>query len=64
MIEAAKAFIGTDFGFEELANFREKDDIVTLLSEAVGGIDKSVLPKQQAPADADDELPTEENFEF
>lgn len=63
VIEAAKAFIGADFGFEELANFREKDDIVKLLNEAEGGIDKSVLPKVEQTA-ADEELPAEENFEF
>lgn len=42
--EAAQ-FVGFAFPYEELANFREEDDIITLLNEAdPDHIDKSVLP--------------------
>lgn len=43
----AQAFIGTEFDFVELANFREMDDIKALLAEAEDrAIDKSVLGEQ------------------
>lgn len=46
-LEAAAKFIGTDFDYVELANFREVDDIIALLQEATdGSIDKSVLGAQ------------------
>jgi hypothetical protein len=62
----AKAFIGKDFGFVELAHFREEDDIKTLLAEADDkAIDKSVLgggSKQTGGADHV-EIP-EDNYQF
>lgn len=46
-LEEAAKFIGKDFEYVELANFREKDDIIALLQEATeGSIDKSVLGAQ------------------
>ncbi|MDQ0174438.1 single-stranded DNA-binding protein [Bacillus chungangensis] len=46
-IEAAKAYIGFDFKYEELANFREEKDLVELLKEASDeAIDKKVLDEQ------------------
>jgi hypothetical protein len=60
-LSEAKAFIGTDFGFIELAHFREEDDIKTLLAEADDkAIDKSVLG---ATSDGLSDLP-EDKFEF
>ncbi|MEH7521725.1 single-stranded DNA-binding protein [Bacillus sp. JJ1503] len=51
VIEAAKAFIGFDFGYADLANFREEADIITLLQEATdGSVDKSVLGGEQQQA--------------
>ncbi|MNT40848.1 hypothetical protein D3C72_1771860 [compost metagenome] len=68
--EAAAQFIGFDIPYEELANFREVDDIIELLSEADSDhIDKSVLagavpanpdsaPQEPGPIDiSDDGLP-------
>ncbi|WP_427050428.1 single-stranded DNA-binding protein [Paenibacillus sp. TC-CSREp1] len=56
----AAQFVGFDFPYEELANFRDEDDIITLLNEAdPGHVDKSVLPgvsganSAPAPSDAD-----------
>lgn len=61
--EAAQ-FVGFDFPYEELANFREEDDIITLLNEAdPDHVDKSVLGATEAsesdkPIDiSDDDLP-------
>lgn len=61
--EAAQ-FIGFDFPYEELANFRDEDDIITLLNEAdPGHIDKSVLTgassANSAPAPSDADAPLE-----
>lgn len=63
----AKKFIGTDFDYVELANFREEDDIVKILSEAdsEAKIDKSKIPNvaatKEEPAQtdgiSDDDLP-------
>lgn len=51
-LEAAKAFIGFDFKFEELANFRDNDDILTILHEGDDSVlDKSVLPEKPAAKD-------------
>jgi hypothetical protein len=44
-LEEAKKFIGIDFNYEELANFRELDEIVKILEEASDDhVNKSVLP--------------------
>ncbi|MGH0422127.1 hypothetical protein [Bacillus cytotoxicus] len=44
-LEKAKSFIGIDYGFEDLANFREESDIIALLQDAEDeAIDKSKLP--------------------
>lgn len=52
--EAAQ-FIGFAFPYEELANFREEDDILALLAEAdPDHIDKSVLGGGVPAADGDD----------
>lgn len=50
-LEEAAKFVGTDFGFVELANFREEDDIKALLTEAVEGVDKSVLGEEEPKED-------------
>lgn len=51
VIEDAKAFIGVDYGFEDLANFREYDDQVTLLHEADDeSINKALLPAANTEA--------------
>ena len=65
----AKAFIGFDFKFAELANFREVDDIITLLNDAAGGVDKSVLgsvqPKTNEKAGEEEAwTPKDEDFNF
>lgn len=45
VLEAAKAFIGFDINYEELANFREEADIISILNDADdNAVDKSVLP--------------------
>lgn len=50
---AAKAFIGMDYGYADLANFRETDDLLTLLQEADDdAIDKAKLPKVAANSEA------------
>jgi hypothetical protein len=55
-LEEAKKFIGIDFNYEELANFRELDEIVKILEEASDEhVDKSVLPGANE---------TEENYDF
>jgi len=60
----AAQFVGFDFPYEELANFRDEDDIIALLNEADSGhIDKSVLPgassANNAPAPSDADAPAE-----
>ncbi|KJK28466.1 hypothetical protein [Paenibacillus polymyxa] len=68
--EEAAQFIGFTFPYEELANFREEDDIIALLTEAdPAHVDKSVLgaaaqtpptetQQPEAPVDiSDEELP-------
>lgn len=72
VLEAAKKLVGQPINYEELANFREQEDIVKLLSEAApeAKLDKSVLgaaataigngvvPIEGDPADiTDDDLP-------
>lgn len=66
VIEAAKAFIGVDYGFEDLANFREFDDQVALLREADDdAVNKTSLPSAKseeqseggAEGDQTDDLP-------
>ena len=42
-LEKAKAFIGIDYKYEDLAFFREEDDILKILSEATGGVDLAKL---------------------
>lgn len=62
-IEVAAKFIGHDFDFVELANFREEDDIKALLAEATeGSVDKSVIggAKSSEPTDIGDVENTEE----
>lgn len=60
-LEAAKAFIGSDYGYEELANFRETDDIVSILRDADDkAVDKSVLPNATTNAGTGVELTAEE----
>lgn len=62
-LEEAKKFIGMDFDYEELANFREESDIVELLRNADDkAIDKSVLPDAGASEDGDND--NEEQFDF
>lgn len=62
-VEKAKTFIGTDFSYEDLANYREENDIITLLQDAEDeAIDKSKLPtaanNEGTPIDiSDDDLP-------
>lgn len=57
-LEAAKVFIDIDYGFLELANFREEDDIRKLLEEADDNkIDKSVLGLEEVTP-IEDEDPT------
>nr|WP_229174835.1 single-stranded DNA-binding protein [Bacillus cereus] len=62
-IEKAKTFIGTDFSYEDLANYREENDIIALLQDAEDeAIDKSKLPaatsNEGTPIDiSDDDLP-------
>lgn len=53
-LEDAKKFIGAEFDYVELANFREIDDIKTLLADAEdGSIDKSVLGASETQDDDD-----------
>lgn len=61
--EAAAQFIGFDFAYAELANFRDEDDIIALLNEADGSrIDKSVLGNATLSANnAPDDAPIEIN---
>lgn len=54
----AKAFIGVDYGYAELANFREEDDIRALLLDANDGVDKSVLGASDSDTTTPD--PTED----
>lgn len=63
ILEDAKKFIGMDFDYEELANFREESDIVELLRDADDkAIDKSVLPDEVTSEDGGDD--NEEQFDF
>lgn len=70
VLEAAKKLVGQPINYEELANFREPDDIAKILEEAApeAKLDKSVLgatavgdgvvPVEGDPADiTDDDLP-------
>lgn len=58
ILEEAKSFIGFDFNYEELANFREESDIVQILREADDtAVDKSVLPESEQAGD-------DQQFEF
>ena len=62
-LEEAKKFIGMDFDYEELANFREESDIVEILRDADDkAIDKKVLPDDGASEDGGDD--NEEQFDF
>ena len=59
-LEAAEKFIGIDYGYVDLANFREESDIVEILKEAQeGSIDKTKLPGDAAE-DSGNELADEE----
>ncbi|PAD72409.1 single-stranded DNA-binding protein [Paenibacillus campinasensis] len=62
--EAAQ-FIGFAFPYEELANFREEDDIIALLNEADSDhIEKSVLPvgeSSESPGEGTDATPTDDD---
>jgi len=54
-LEDAEKFIGVDYGYAELANFREESDIVKLLQDAdEAAVDKSVLPNVTEGADSYD----------
>jgi hypothetical protein len=56
VIEEAKAFIGADYGYEELANFREESDIIAILQDADDdAVNKSVLPTDGGQLDIEDE---------
>lgn len=69
VLEDAKAFIGYEFGFADLANFRETSDIIEILQEADNdAIDKAKVPvasgeqstpekatQEDAPAEVSDE---------
>ncbi|MCY9435176.1 single-stranded DNA-binding protein [Bacillus haynesii] len=63
VLEEAKAFIGIDYKYEELANFRDEEDIVKILHDAKDGVKKSVLPPLTASVNeksneiSDDDLP-------
>ncbi len=67
VIEAAKEFIGADYGYAELANFREFEEQVTLLHEADDdAINKALLPANsesnteggaEGDEESDDNLP-------
>jgi hypothetical protein len=64
-LKEAQAFIGMAFDYVELANFREEDDIKTLLSEAVSGVDTSVLGEIKTSDEGQTETGlSEDNFEF
>lgn len=54
ILEAAKAFIGIDYGYADLAHFREVDDIIGILNEAIGGVDLAKLAPPKA--DVTDEM--------
>lgn len=63
----AKKFIGIDYGYEELANFREEADIIGLLHEAddEAKIDRAKLPPVPATKEAaDSNEPTSEELPF
>lgn len=63
VLEEAKAFIGIDYKYEELANFRDEEDIVKILHEAKEGVKKAVLPplaesnNEKSNEISDDDLP-------
>lgn len=56
VLEAAKKLVGQPINYEELANFREPDDIAKILDEAApeAKLDKSVLGAAATAAPADD----------
>ncbi|UOY86850.1 single-stranded DNA-binding protein [Bacillus glycinifermentans] len=56
VLEEAKAFIGIDYKYEELANFRDEEDILKILHDAKDGVKKSVLPPL---TEADNEISNE-----
>ncbi|MBW7977998.1 single-stranded DNA-binding protein [Bacillus velezensis] len=63
----AKKFIGIDYGYEELANFREEADIIGLLHEAdeEAKIDRAKLPPVPATKEsAESNEPTSEELPF
>lgn len=52
VLEAAKPFMEEDIDYEELANFRDEDDIIEILHEAhEDHVDKSVLPEPKPKAE-------------
>ncbi|MEC0718994.1 single-stranded DNA-binding protein [Bacillus haynesii] len=63
VLEEAKAFIGIDYKYEELANFRDEEDILKILHDAKDGVKKSVLPpltesvNEKSNEISDDDLP-------
>lgn len=62
VIEEAKAFLGFDFGYSDLANFREEADIIEILQAAdEGSVDKSLLGAQ---AGADQTQQGGQQYEF
>ncbi|MDE1383279.1 single-stranded DNA-binding protein [Bacillus paralicheniformis] len=66
-LEEAKKFIGIDYGYEELANFREESDIIKLLHEAdeEAKIDRAKLPPlSESTNEKDNEEIDEETLPF
>lgn len=66
VIEEAKSFIGMDFGYADLANFREESDIIEILLAADdNAVDKSGLPSgQQAQADGNQTQDSGQQYNF
>lgn len=64
----------SEIDYEELANFRDEEDIISILREATDGkVDKSVLPKEEVADEGkvdetatplDDDLPAEDELGF
>lgn len=62
-LEAAKAFVGIDYGYADLANFRDEEDVIKILTEADGeAVDKTVIPSGASPAK--DEEVADEEYDF
>ena len=70
-LEAAKVFLEVDYGYEELANFREGSDIAEILQNASdeAKLDKAYVatlstePKE-TPAETTSEMPSDDELPF